>query len=336
MKRKLLLIFTLAVSSLLCFAEPQPISVRFQVRADWEYQLSGIDSVKDDSGFSGKYLNFLLDGNINEHFSYHFRYRLNKVNGASDFFEATDWAYLDYDINKNWRVSAGKQVVAFGGIEYDKAPIDVYFWSNYWNNVICYEFGVSGQYTTNDGKSTILAQVCNSPFTSKSYRFDGLYAYNLMWYGRYGAFRSIYSVNMVEYAPSRYINYIFLGNHFNFGPVTLEVDYMNRYGGKGGFFNDISAVGSVIYNIKDRANVFVKGGYDRNMAQAADTPLDQIMDLTVLPGTEYGFYGAGAEFFPIKNSKDLKMHAFWASNNNNFKAHQFSLGFTWTLNAFKR
>ncbi len=322
----------------------QPISIKFDVRADWEYHHYGDENLDDESGFAGKFLNFILDGNINDQFSYHFRYRFNKLNSAQDFFEATDWAYLNYDINKNWRLSAGKQVIAIGGYEYDKAPIDVYFYSDFCNYLpACYEFGISGQYTTNDGRNTILFQISNSPFTSKSIRFEGLYAYNLMWYGNYGVFNSMYSVNLIEYKPNRYINYIALGNQFNAGPVCIELDYTNRYGGGKNFFNDFTVVGKVNYSIKNRVNIFAKGGFDYNNAQNPEdfypglwTPNSMPWDLAVLPGTRYGFYGAGIEFFPMKNSHNVRLHAYWCSSTANTKAHNFGIGFRWRLNAFER
>lgn len=332
--------------------KPQPISIKFDVRADWEYHHSGDQDIDDESGFTGKFLNFILDGNITDKFSYHFRYRFNKLNSAQDFFEATDWAYLNYDINRNWRVSAGKQVIAIGGYEYDKAPIDVYFYSDFCNFLpACYEFGISGQYTTNDGRNTILLQISNSPFTSKSIRFEGLYAYNLMWYGNYGVFNSMYSVNLIEYKPGRYINYIALGNQFNAGPVCIEIDYTNRYGGGKNFFNDFTVVGKVNYNINNRVHIFAKGGFDYNNAQDPSTtppppftdPRDlkflqslHYWDLAVVPGTRYGFYGAGVEFFPIKNSQNVRLHAYWCSSTANTKAHNVGIGFRWRLNAFER
>lgn len=323
----------------------QPISIKFDVRADWEYHHFGEEDIDDESGFAGKFLNFILDGNINDQFSYHFRYRFNKFNTMQDFFEATDWAYLNYDINKNWRLSAGKQVIAIGGYEYDKAPIDVYFYSDFCNYLpACYEFGISGQYTTNDGRNTILFQISNSPFTSKSIRFEGLYAYNLMWYGNYGVFNSMYSVNLIEYKPNRYINYIALGNQFNAGPVCIELDYTNRYGGGKNFFNDFTVVGKVNYSILNRVNIFAKGGFDYNNAQdfstmdlmPGQTFYDVAWDLAVLPGTHYGFYGAGVEFFPMKNSHNVRLHAYWCSSTANTKAHNVGIGFRWRLNAFER
>lgn len=327
-------------------SKKQPISVHFNVRVDWENHLTDLgDSVACKSAFSGKYINFMLNGNISDNFSYHFRYRFNKVTSFGDFFNAVDWAYLDYDIDPNWRVSAGKQMVYIGGFEYDYAPIDVYFWSGANENIPCYALGVSGQYTTNDGRNTFVAQITNSPFSEIEYsnnrpRFD-MYAYNLAWYGNYGVYRSIWSVNMMNYAKGKFVNYIALGNRFNICPfLAMELDYVNRYYlGQGSFFGDFSVIGNLIFNIKDRANIFVKGGFDYN-----DSGNDDIM---VGPaalaagfgiGRESGYIGAGAEFFPLKKSKDIRLHAYWTTNNrtDNFKSHTVAVGFTWLLRAFDR
>ncbi|MCI7728287.1 MAG: OprO/OprP family phosphate-selective porin [Bacteroidales bacterium] len=305
--------------------------VAFDIRADWQYNVSGIDSIRDSHAFTGKFLNFMLQGDINKYFSYKFRYRLNKLTKLTDFFEATDYAILTCQFNKNWSVSAGKLVVGIGGFEYDKAPIDVFFWSGYELGIpSCYEFGIQGKYTTSDGKNDIVLQITNSPFTSATYRFENKYAYNLVWYGNYKYFQSIYSLNFMEYDQNKFINYIALGNKFNIDPVSIELDYMNRYGGRGGFFNDFSIIGKVIYTHK-YFDVYLKGGYDYNMSQSA-TDTD-IMDLTVLPGTKYAFYGAGINYYPIKDSKDVRIHAFWHSNNDNFKAHVVGIGVKCLLRA---
>ncbi len=109
---------TPAVSTEQATPKKQPISVHFNVRVDWENHLTDVgDSVACQSAFSGKYINFMLNGNITDNFSYHFRYRFNRVTSFSQFFDAVDWAYLDYDISPNWRLSAGKRMVYIGGFE---------------------------------------------------------------------------------------------------------------------------------------------------------------------------------------------------------------------------
>lgn len=342
--KKHLLISILALLTLPIFADEssqiekktQPISIKFDMRADWEYQIAANDTYENASAFSGKYLDFQLDGNITDKLSYSFRYSLNRLNLNRDFFEATDWANINYQFDENWKMSAGKQIVGIGGFEYDAAPINVYFASDFWNHVVCYEFGISGQYTTNDKKNDILFQISNSPFTSSSIRFDNLYSYNLMWYGRCKNFSSIYSVNLVEYDDSKYISYIALGNKLNFGDLNITFDYMNRYGGKGGFFDDFSVIGKVDYTIVDKVNIFVKAGYDQNLAQNATTFPTDIVDRFVLPGVSRTFYGAGVEYYPLPKTKNLRLHAYFSASDNSNEPYRIATGATILLNAFER
>ena len=62
----------------------------------------------------------------------------------------------------------------------------------------------------------------------------------------------------------------------------------------------------------------------------------EIMDLTVKPGTKYAFYGAGINYYPIKDNKDVRIHAFWHSNNDNYKAHVVGIGVKCVLRAVDR
>ena len=53
------------------------------------------------------------------------------------------------------------------------------------------------------------------------------------------------------------------------------------------------------------------------------------------------YYGAGLEFFPIKDSKNVRIHAFWQSGSNNLDGqswnnHNVGVGFKWRLVAFER
>ncbi len=338
-----------AVQSVADTAHPakkrQPLAIKFDVRADWDYYHYDNQNIKDVSAFSGKFLNFILDGNISEQISYHFRHRLNKFIQNSNIFEATDWAYIDYDINKNWRISAGKQVIAIGGYEYDRAPIDVYYYSNFCNLLpACYEFGVSGQYTTNDSRNTLLLQLSNSPYTSPYERFDGLYAYNLMWYGRYGIFNSMYSVNLMEYRESawsspnnkkHYAAVVALGNQFNFGSLCLEIDYTHRYVKDQKFFDNFSLVGKAAYTINNCLTLFAKGGYERFAWNDPSSLFYYLGAYDIMPqDIRDAFYGAGLEYYPIKNSRDLRLHAYCFSNITDTKNFYTGIGLRWRLNAF--
>ena len=129
------------VSFLMAYAQGELVRLKMQTRIDYQREYMGGEAVKDNCGFKGKYFMLLLDGRINEHFSYAYRQRLNKENSRPSFFDATDWAYLTYQPDRHWSIAAGKQPVAVGGYEYDANPVDVYYASEYWNNIPCFQLG---------------------------------------------------------------------------------------------------------------------------------------------------------------------------------------------------
>jgi len=323
-------------------AEPAPrkeqLVLALDVRGDFHYEAR--HGAPNASGFSGEYLNILLDGTINKKLSYHFRHRLNKYADApNNIFNATDWIYLTYRPAEHTALSAGKLVAAIGGYEYDRAPIDLYFCSAYWYNIACYQFGISIAQTSRSGNHTLTAQICNSPFGDPG---DGLYAYNLLWSGRMGCFSTLWSANLLEYAKGSYITYIALGNAIERGPFRLEFDFMNRASRHQTFwFKDMSLVGELSCFVHKQVKAFVKCGYDVN-----DTDQQTILpdgssiapDRCVAPGTDRTFYGAGIEYFPLKKSRNLRLHAAWADTyDTEGRAMNFlSVGLRWRVDLYTR
>ena len=311
------------------------VRLKFDTRFDYTVKVPVQDSLSTLSSFDGKYLNIILDGDINDKFSYNYRQRmiLDSKPGYQSFFNATDWLYLTYKINKNFFVSGGKQVIAIGGFEYDAAPIDLYFWSEFWNNVVCYQIGGTVGYKTTDENHTIAFQVTNSPFTTHS--LQGIYAYNLIWHGNFNGFSTIHSLNRIEFEKGHYINYITLGHKFNINNFSLELDLMDRFSDKQkNLFSDYSIIGDLKYNVNSKILLYVKAGYDENHAQKPDEQF--VYDRYVVPGTEHLFYGAGIEYFPVSNSKDVRIHGFWASNNDPLQYQTFNVGVRWQMNVLKK
>ncbi len=312
------------------------VNLRMEARADYQSEYLRSKEVNDNSGFKGKFLNIRMDGNITENFSYSYRQRLNKPNKDVSFFDATDWIYLTYT-NKAWSISAGKQVVGIGGYEYDRAPIDLYFCSEYWNNIPCYRIGASVAYTTNNGADKFLAQICESPFRNNALNVDNeaMYAYNFMWYGSHDWFNTIYSANMIEYLPGKYINYIVLGHKINLGCISIELDIMNRATDRHTFFGkDMSVMGEIQWRPVESLNIFAHASYDVNKT-------NEISDFCVMPNTEITRIGGGVEFYPIKNSPDVRLHLngcyTYGKNGNVAGALQpeqtiLDAGITWRMN----
>ena len=66
-----------------------------------------------------------------------------------------------------------------------------------------------------------------------------------------------------------------------------------------------------------------------------DTPF--VYDRYVLPGVELGFYGAGVEYFPIREAKQaLRFHAFWCSNTSDADPQTFNVGVRWQMDILNR
>jgi hypothetical protein len=272
-------------------------------RADYVQEFLPGNSSQDGSGFKGKYLNIRINGNITGNLSYAFQHRLNKPITRSDLFEATDWVTLTYNTG-NWIFSGGKQVVAIGGYEYDAAPINLYFCSEFWNNIPCYQFGLSAAYSLSEGDDILMFQFCESPFrrNAANHSGEGMFAYNLMWTGSHEWFRSLYSLNMIEYLPGKYINYIALGNRFTFGDFLIDLDLMSRavslsdLAGK-----NFSIMSEFKWSPSESFNIFARFTHDRNLS-------DKAGDWCVAQGTDITRAGAGIEYFPIKGSNKLRLH----------------------------
>ena len=295
------------------------------------------------SGFKVRYFNLRMDGQITSQFSYSWRQRFNRFNSLSDFAENTDWLTLTYKPTKNWAISAGKQVVMIGGWEYDRAPMDLYFCSEYWNNVACYQLGASVSYTTNDNNDTILFQVCQSPYQKSGANLvpdvngnmvvkNNLLAYNLYWITSSDWYTGLHSVNLVEYQRNKFDFYIVLGNQFKFGNAKIQLDVMDRATSFESLDN-FSIMGEFSYLFADRVNVFAKVTYDQ-------TTDDYAPGLYFAPDMHITCVGGGVEYYPLggKGNRDVRLHAAYAYNfgDNPYgvlvdKGSYLTVGLTWRI-----
>ena len=266
----------------------------------------------DASGFKGEYFLLSVSGQLNDRISYAWRQRINQKKENHEMFDATDWLYVDYKMNNHWNVAAGKQVAMVGGYEYDRCPIDIYLSSEFWNNIAPFQFGASATYTTNNGKSRYTAQVTQSLFNTPDNR--DMLAYHLHWAGNYGWLNTLYSVNMIEYTPKHFISYIALGNKFNAGNASLELDFMNRAASHQTFLlKDCSVMARLDYRLIPQLGLYGKFTYDVNRT-------DSDADMCVHSGTEMTAYGGGVEVFPIKGRSDVRVslgmsHSTGTNNN---------------------
>ena len=311
------------------------VDLRVEARGDLQYENIAGNTIDGNTGFRGKQLNLRLNGNINDSWSYTYRQRMGRPNADESYFNAVDHLNLTYTTGA-WSFTGGKQTVAVGGYEYDRTPIDFYFGSEFWYNMACYQWGVSAKYNLGtESNDALTLQVAQSSF--RSALDPNMYSYNLMWAGSYGWLDVLHSVNILEYLPGKFVNFIALGHQINMGGFTLQLDWMNRADLERFNFNDFSVMADLSWSASDKLNVFAKATYDVNK--------DNFADLCVLPGTELTRVGAGVEYFPIKDSRDVRLHAgysyAWGKSGNPsgsvWNNHSFvSLGVTWRMSVLKR
>lgn len=289
------------------------LSVESRVSYDYQGREATPERI-ENKGFKGKFLNLRIDGQIVKGLTFSYRQRLNK-NTDQTFFDATDWLHVDWAATNRLSLSAGKQVVAIGGYEYDRAPIDLYSCSEFWNNIPCYQLGVSATYRLGQ-KHSLLLQVCNSPFRSWMNN-NNSYGINLMWYGNVGRWQTMYSANMLEYAPGDWVKYIALGNRFLIANgLHLDVDLMSRSAlDQSALLKDFSIMSELSYSPTKALRCFAKYTYDQN--KSGDNA-----DKLILDGTQLQMGSAGVEWSPIDNNyRDaLRLYATgsysWGDNTN--------------------
>lgn len=290
---------------------PAPIHISLEARGDYQRDYIDGKNIKDNTGFKGQVVNFIAKGDLGTRFSYMYRQRLNGINRDHSFFDATDWLYLTYHISPQWSLSAGKWAVLTGGWEFDPAPIDVFQVYEFAYHFPCYEWGAWATWNSRDRHHTLIFQLVESPFQrgyNKTAEAEGrdkgeMYAYNLVWYGNIGPVHPLCSVNLTEYAPGRYINYICLGSRFDVSSkVKVQADLMNRAASHQAFLlRDCSLSGMVEYYPCPKVKAWAKASYDVNRASNhADTALGE--------GTEITRVGAGVEYRPLAD-KRVRLHA---------------------------
>ena len=287
-----------------------PLAIKFGTRLDYGREYLDGEDVRENNGFRGKYLFLDVFGNIGSHFSYSYRQRINEIHKNKDFFDGTDFLNLTYKLNSKWDITAGKMALYIGSWEYDRNPQYVYHFSEWLNQISCFKFGVSVGYNVT-ATDRLTVQVAESPFNQR----NDLYSYNVGWSGTHGWLQTLYSANVMEYRPGKFMYMLALGNRFKFGKCIFELDYVNRASGHHPFFfKDCSVIGELAYAPTKHWNLIAKGSYSVN---DTDNPTDQLLT----DGTELTQVMGGAEFFPLKDGdKNLRFYATcgysWGTNTN--------------------
>lgn len=336
MKRLLTLCSTLLVGALSALAQQKDENtiidkLYIDTRAIFHEQtLNGEYS----SAFRADHLNLNITGHITPNLDFRIRQRLNKkVFDENNIFNATDFVYVNWQATPRWRFLIGKNAVLIGGYEFDAVPIDVYYYSQFCNNIYQgFTLGASAAYSFAPGQE-LCFQFSNSPL---SLGIEDVYSYNLGWMGSFTPhWKTIWTFNLVEDHNKNLISYIALGNHFQWGDFMWDIDLINRasFSQKHYFGTDFTLITKVIWSV-GKWNFCAKGGFEKNSAENVDPKTGRAYDVVIAPGTRYIYAGAGIEFFPLRNRNTLRLHAVYYGDNN-IERNNFDLGITWRVDIIK-
>lgn len=236
----------------------------------------------------------------------------------SDDVNWCDWAYLEYTPG-NFILTAGKQVVTYGGFEIeDNYDFDVHYdmMSGLFNNFQCYQWGLKAGWM-NDAESTgLFLQATSSPFGEKP--FDAM-VYSLQYQGYYGPVSLLYSTNLVEDWDGEYQWMFTLGHKVKLGDWNLGLDLSNMVGTPLALISKgVTAFATAIWSPSDKWEFTGRCGYE-NITNA----------------TDYMTFGAAAHWFPLRDSRNLRIHAA-AAYNTLFQYTSLTLGAMFYLHIPRR
>ena len=329
----------------------------------------------EEGTFKMRQLRIEMKGNINNWLSYRYRQRLNRSNDGGGMIDnvptSIDYAGIGIKLNNRFNLFAGKQCTAYGGIEFDLNPIDIYEYSDMIENMSNFMTGLNIGYNLTSTQQLNL-QILNS----RNGSFDSTYGiteneegklpdlksgklplvYTLNWNGTFNdIFKTRWSASILNEAKSKNMYYYALGNELNLDKFNMFLDFMyaqegidrngtitgivGRPGGHNGFDTGyLSVVTKLNYRFLPKWNVFVKGMYET--ASVTKSTED------IAKGnyrTSWG-YLAGVEYYPMETNLHFFLTYVGRSYNftsrakilgqEDYSTNRISVGFIWQMPVF--
>ncbi|MEG1587154.1 MAG: porin [Bacteroidales bacterium] len=287
------------------------------------------DGKFESAGFRMDQLRIEMRGDINKHIYYRYQQRLTAFPDPSSTVDnlplKVDYAAVGYRFNEKWRLFAGKMCTAYGGIEFDDNPINVYQYSTMHENMVAFLTGIDlGYHLTPDHEFRFQVLGARNESMEKTYgkipenvknsKLDLVYTVN--WNGKFGPdkmFATRWSASVLNEAKNKNMYYGVLGTAMNLKKFGMFLDLMysreemdrkqmisrivaDKTDGYTQMNTDYTAVIlGLNYRFAPKWNIFAKGIWDT----ASKYKTTGIVEKGLYQ-TAYG-YSAGLEFYPIKN-----------------------------------
>ena len=350
--------------------EKKQDNFHFLLNLNNSFDVNQADGDFQNAKFNMRQIRIEAKGNINKTFSFRWRQRLNRNNSpAPDGIDnmptsSIDVAGIGVKTSDVFSMFLGKQCAAYGGIEFDLNPIEIYEYSDMVDYMSNFMTGANFQFQLHPNHQLQL-QVLDSRSASMEDMYGLGYdhskvplLYTVNWNGSFGGvFNTRWSYSIMSQAEGYQSHYIALGNELNLDKFNAFFDVMYMREGidregivtgivgpkdDQGHQNDaeyLSFVMKAQYRISPKWNVFVKGMLENEGLSKASGVLEKGKYRTA-----YG-YLAGIEYYPLQNSN---LHFFLTYvgrhysytdrakvyGNENYSTNRISLGYIWQLPMF--
>lgn len=279
--------------------------------------------------FAFKQLRIEFKGNVNDWISYRYRQRLNKGQNEMGYFDnilkCIDIAEVGFRYKKvNFVV--GKQCAAYGGIEFDLNPIEIYQYCDMIEYMDNFMTGIRAAWDINPRHQLqfqILDAIALNP--GEMYGENVTHAklpfvYTVNWNGNFGDIYSTrWSASVMNEVKNKHMWYLAFGNQFNFTPrwgAWLDVMYSREGIDRKGIITGVTGAqnGHNVFNtdyftlllhtnyfVHPKWNIFGKVAWERNgvYKTSGGNPTDGIEVKKGNYGTDWLYVG-GVEFYPLK------------------------------------
>ena len=225
-----------------------------------------------------------------------------------------DWAYLEYAPG-NFILTAGKQVITFGGYELEEYDYDVHLdmMSSLFNNFQCYQWGLKAGWMNSEETTGLFLQATSSPYGERP--FDAM-VYSAQYQGYYGPVSLLYSANLMKNWDGENVFMFTLGNQVELGDWTLQADFTNKVGSPDFILRDgVTVFGTAKFNPSDHWEFIGRAGFEHTHNANLDN----------------GIFGVAAHWFPLKNSRNLRIH-FAGAHQHYLKMNSLTIGAMYYLN----
>lgn len=287
-----------------------------------------IEDTHQMSKFNMRQLRIEAKGKINGWLSYRWRQRLNRPNTGSGNIDnlptSIDVAGIGVKATDKLSMFIGKQCAAYGGVEFDLNPIEIYEYSDMIENMSNFLTGVNFAYNFNDNHQ-LQFQILNSLNSSFANTYNvgttgtvqskTPFVYTLNWNGSFfdNAFKTRWSASLMNEAKGKNMYYYALGNELTQGKFNMFFDFMysNEELDRNGIMSKItnssrygnavnaqylSLVTKMNYRFAPKWNVFLEGMYETASLK------NNLMGFSKGKyRTAYGYF-AGLEYYPMESN----------------------------------